>query len=127
MITANQSFNEFKYGAKLQGVNLTQNNLTVPYVVATAGSNVAVNLFGTATSYVTGTIIGFFAVAGATVANTVSVFSTTAGTIASISAGTIAGVYGTAVLSGSVAAGDTVTVSGTTNNPVACFVLFQSA
>lgn len=137
MITANQSFNEFKYGVKLQGVNLGSGFNTVVYAANTTGSSPNTVLFNGTTTLIAGTVVGFFAVSPTTVAGTIVLFGTTAGTIATVNVGTVVTgsgtgtqvffVAGTNVLNAAVAVGDILQVSSITNaGTAACYVIMQT-
>lgn len=145
-----QYSNEVKYGATIGSASLqasgvlgSKTSLTKFYTVIGVGTTgaTAVNLFGSATAPVAGTITGFYCVAGTvsgTSAGTYTLFGTTAGTIATIpvtaanfSNGTISVVagttIGTGVLNAAVAQGDTVTVTGTGVGTSTAYVTFITA
>lgn len=136
MITANQSFNEFKYGAKLQGSNTSigqfYSTLTATTNGVTPVSVFALATNGNTTAPVAGTVTAFMVNANVIGgAGTAVLWATTAGTIATIifGLGTMTGlVYGTNVLAASIVAGDTLQVSSVTNvGTAACYVTFVTS
>lgn len=126
------------YGAKitgaevdgsLQGVNFSMGKQYMRFVASTTG-NTPVNIFGSGSAPVAGTVIGFFVTNLTTVAGTAVLWGTTAGTIASVAFLGSATNYVTSstfVLAGAVAAGDTLQVSSFGNTgTAACYVDFIS-
>lgn len=106
-----------------------KSSLTSQYVTLAVGTSgtTAVYPFGTSTAPVAGTVTGYWTVGG-TAAGTFTLWATTAGTIATIvSSGTTGTFTGTRVLNATIAAGDTVQVSGTDATGVAqAFVTFRT-
>lgn len=109
------------------GVKLSTGKNYALVAVGTTGAT-AVNLFGSSTAPVAGTVTGYYTIAATTTVGTFTLWGTTAGTIATItSSGTIGTVVGTGVLNAAIVAGDTVTIKGVGAGTATAFVSFQTA
>lgn len=112
----------------IKGSNTTLTKFYPAIAVNTTGTT-AVNLFGSSTAPTACSITGFFVSAAAsTTAGSVTLWGTTAGTVAFIEYGTTIGTMtGTSVLSAAILAGDTVTIKSSTAGTAVAYVTLKTS